>query len=199
MVNAPERMFGHQLCKHLLSWKHTSCALESIGSSEAEDLQTWRHYIVELDGYFTPTAEILLLTVDQALIYTFQNERRAALSEHHAQYLHFSAPTSRCCGTPVPWNSNTRDLNPVDYKYEVLEKAFLLHLGPGTWHDSTDSTACTSSMVRGVQDLKGEVRKSSHWLFSHSSIFFLGSLPTESFNIPGILISVAFFSCMNVK
>lgn len=159
MVNAPERMFGHWLCKHLLSWKHTSCALESIGSSEAKDLQTWRHYIVELDGYFTPTAETLLLTVDQALIYTFQNERRAALSEHHAQYLHFSAPTSRCCGTPAPWNSNTRDLNPVDYKYEVLEKAFLLHLGPGTWHDSTDSTAlhfqhgqgCAGSEGRGTK------------------------------------------------
>lgn len=64
-------MFGHQLCKHLLSQKHTSCALESIGSSEAKDLQTWRHYFVELDGYFTSTAENLLLKVDRPMIYTF--------------------------------------------------------------------------------------------------------------------------------
>lgn len=157
MVSAPERMFGHQLCKHLLSQKHTSRALESIGSSEAEvsrlgDITLWNWMVISHQ-----LQKICCLQWTNPWFTPFKM-RGAALSEHHAQNLHFSAPVSRCCETPAQWN-NTRDFNPVDYKYEVLETAFLLHSDPCTWHDSTDSTEVLHFKVQGCAGPEGRSLK----------------------------------------
>lgn len=109
MVSAPERMFGHQLCKHLLTHKSCLGKHRKQRGQGSPDLET---LLSGIDGYFTPTAENLLLTEDQSLIYTFRNERSSTFWVSRPKLALFCTNLQVLCNTST-LISNTRDFNPV--------------------------------------------------------------------------------------
>lgn len=196
MVSAPERMFGHQLCKHLLT--HKSC-LGKHRKQRGQGSPDWRHYWVELMVISHQLQKICCLQRTNLWFTPFEM-RGAALSEHHTQNLRFSAPISRCCATPALWSAIPGTL----IQWSLI---------PGTGNRISPTFgsmcmtwqhwqySCTSSKVQrcaGSEERDIKI-KFPLTFFSHSSIFFLDFLLAEDFNIPETLISVVSFSCMNVN
>lgn len=154
MVSAPERMFGHQLCKHLLT--HKSCSgkhwkQRGQGSPDLETFLCGTGWLFHTNcrksaAYSGPTSDLHLSKWEEQHFLSITPKTCTFLhqSPGAVEHQHFETATP---GTLIP----------VDHKYEVLEKAFLLHLDPCTWHDSTDSIVALLARFRGVQALKGEV------------------------------------------